>query len=166
MALIYTFGFDSRYVGYEATITDADGAEVAGSPVTLDANGDGPLRFNISARQGGTYTGGTGFSTAAATTDIEGFITYQSDTGAPPQSLWNDYKIPQGASGTVFAIDAPVGSNSSVSASNTANHLVTISATVDAHGYDEAGEATVTDGVYEAVMVIWITKSDLPTLPV
>jgi len=40
---VYNFSFDPKYVGHEATITDHTGTEVAGSPVTLDANGDASL---------------------------------------------------------------------------------------------------------------------------
>lgn len=51
MPLVYDFSFANEFGGLDATVTDATGAEVDGSPLTLNSTGDGSLELDE-----GTYT--------------------------------------------------------------------------------------------------------------
>lgn len=77
--LVYRFNFDARYVGYAATITDADGVEVAGSPVTLDAAGDGSIQIAAEGHyRASIYNGagpyGDGYSVVDCVLDLPASI--------------------------------------------------------------------------------------------
>lgn len=75
---IYTFSFDPKYAGRAATVTAHDGSEVTGSPITLDANGDGSLSLptgTYAARVDNTAARyGDGYSVVNGVFDVEDSI--------------------------------------------------------------------------------------------
>lgn len=137
---------------------EASWARVVGGNVQLD----GPLIIRVTARQGGVVdcTGATGFSLANTPILVEGFIKATTDGSGPNNCSLIDFTVPLNTSGTVFDVDAP----SNAASDATANVELIISGTNDVFAYDADG-SPVTDGVFNSIVAITVTRLPMPALP-
>lgn len=160
--MIYTMNFDPRYVGYEATVTDADGVEVAGSPVTLDANGDATIDLALGDYRAAVFNSvgpyGDGYSVVNLLLDVPASI--QTDDTEATSALSAHISNPTTAHNATAIAFTPAGGLSSTSVGGALGEL-------DAEKANQTGGVVAVTGPTLTTMTagtkyVW-TKTDPTT---
>jgi len=119
----YDFRLSPEYAGKSATVTDADGSEVAGSPITLDSEGAGSLDLST---ENAPYTASVAHAGSLPSASAEGTLDIPESLDQP------------GASQTAYFIATHAG--------DTSDSLEQVTLEADpAHG-DLPSWVTIVDG--------------------